>query len=368
MTAEGIEVVYRVRACESQIEARVDGILLEQTVEVPRRALTDPFVLRTTVGRVLSIEVETGGTHLATLEQPTATAAGDPAQLLNVLFGNSSLQSDVELVDVRLPPALAAALGGPRFGLAGLRSLTGVEGRALTCSTVKPMGLPPAALATLCRTLALAGLDMIKDDHGLADHAFCPFRERVRACLDATASAAEETGRRATYVPNLMGTPATVLEQAQIAAELGAQAVMVTPMLLGLPFLAELAQRLGMPILGHPALGGATRIAPRALFGVLFPAYGADAVIFTSFGTRFTYAREECAALAAELRAPRAPIRPALPVPAGGIEVERVEEILDFYGPDTMLLVGGSVLEAGDRLPARARELVERVRAHASVP
>ena len=180
---EAVRIVYRVRAHSDRLAARVDALLLEQTVEVPRRALTDARVRETTVGRVVTTEPAGDDEFLVTLEQPVATTAIDPAQLLNVLFGNSSLQPDVELVDVTLPDTLARSLGGPRFGLLGLRRLTGVAGRALTCSTVKPMGLPADAIGELCRTLALGGLDVIKDDHGLADHSFCPFRDRVRACL-----------------------------------------------------------------------------------------------------------------------------------------------------------------------------------------
>ena len=47
-----------------------------------------------------------------------------------------------------------------------------------------------------------------------------------------------------------------------------------------------------------------------------------------------------------------------LPVPAGGMRLDRVEELIRFYGPDVMLLVGGSLYLAGDRLPERAAEFV----------
>jgi ribulose-bisphosphate carboxylase large chain len=48
-------------------------------------------------------------------------------------------------------------------------------------------------------------------------------------------------------------------------------------------------------------------------------------------------------------------------VPAGGIRVERIAELLDFYGPDCILLVGGSLYQAGDALFERTRSLVEQV-------
>ena len=48
-----------------------------------------------------------------------------------------------------------------------------------------------------------------------------------------------------------------------------------------------------------------------------------------------------------------------MPVPAGGMTLARVDEILDFYGPDTMLLIGGNLLAAGDCLAREARRLQE---------
>jgi len=365
MPEEEIEVVYRLRSEPSGLDARIEALLLEQTVELRRSAIRTAHVRQHFVGRVIASEPVGAGEFLVALAQPADTVAGDPAQLLNVLFGNCSLQADVELEDVRVPPALVRTLCGPRFGTAGLRQLTGVRGRALTASVLKPMGLSVAEAAALCRTLAQAGIDVVKDDHGLADHPCCPFVGRVRACLAATAEAAEATGRRALYVPNLIGSPATVLRQAREANELGVEAVMVSPMLLGLPFFNELVRDLGRPVLAHPAFGGAQRIAPVALLGKLFPLFGADAVIYPNAGGRFSYSAEVCSGIARALREPDAAIAPAMPVPAGGMKAENVAAILGAYGADAMLLIGGSLLESPDAktLLARGRHFVAAVHA-----
>jgi len=363
MSRDNLEIVYRIKSPAAALAGRVEALLLEQTVELPRAALHSATVRDHFVGHVAASEAVGPDEFRVTLAQPVAATAGDPAQLLNVLFGNSSLQPDVELEDVRVSDALARTLGGPRFGIEGLRRLTGVTGRAFTASALKPMGLTVPELADLCRTFALAGIDVVKDDHGLADHPEAPFADRVRACLAATAEAAQTTGRRTLYVPNLIGSPATVLRQARLARELGVGAVMISPMLLGLPFLPDLVRETGLPIIAHPAFGGAQRIAPVALLGKLFPLYGADAVIYPNTGGRFSYSREVCAGLAAVLRAPAAPQRPALPVPAGGMQTENVGAVLEFYGPDAMLLIGGSLLAAPDAvvLLDRSRRFVAAV-------
>ncbi|MGH7588602.1 MAG: RuBisCO large subunit C-terminal-like domain-containing protein, partial [Gemmatimonadota bacterium] len=203
---ESIRATYRIRNTADPAR-RADELALEQTVELPREALAGKAAEHGLTARVTAIEPLDESSHRARLEFPLEAAAGDPAQLLNVLFGNVSLQGDVELIHVELPAPLLEALGGPGFGTRGLREVCGVRGRALTCVALKPMGLPPEDLADLCHLLAAAGVDLIKDDHGLADAPGCPLAARVAACALAIDRAADETGRRAVYAPNLIGTP-----------------------------------------------------------------------------------------------------------------------------------------------------------------
>ena len=122
-----------------------------------------------------------------------------------MLFGNTSLHDDVVLHDVALPAELAAAFGGPRHGIAGLRQRVGAQRRALTCSALKPQGLPPERLGELAERFARGGIDYIKDDHGLADQDYSRFADRVRACAAAVARARRRPGIRTRYVPSLSG-------------------------------------------------------------------------------------------------------------------------------------------------------------------
>ena len=364
-------VTYLVRAAAGHVAARAEALLLEQTVELPRDiAARYPQVADHILGCVSEVRPAGQDLHRVTIAHPLATTAGDPAQLLSVLFGNCSLQPDVFLADVELPDVAFDWLPGPRAGVAGLRELTGVSGRPLLATALKPMGLEPAQLAALCGTFARAGIDLIKDDHGLADHPFCPFEDRVEACLAAVEAVAGETGRYALYVPNVTGTPDRVRRQLEFARRVGVKAVMLSPMVVGLPLLHELASESGgLPILAHPAFGGGLRIAEQTLFGKLFRWYGADAVIFPHAGGRFSYSDATCRAIADALRAPHPRARPAFPAPAGGIRVERVGELLEFYGNDCILLIGGSLYQAGDALVDRTRDLVDQVtRAVAAEP
>jgi ribulose-bisphosphate carboxylase large chain len=357
--------LYHVRGDARSIEARAEAIAVEQSVEMPVSAIDDPLVLADIVGRVEAIEDLGDGEFAVRIALAAASAGGEAGQLLNMLFGNTSIHADVELRDVWLPAEMVAAFGGPNHGLQSLRRRVGAEGRAMTCSALKPQGLSPRALGALAGRLARGGLDFVKDDHGLADQRYSPFAARVRACAAAVQEAAAATGGRTRYIPSLSGNLDQLRRQLDIAAEAGVEAVLIAPMIVGLPALHTLARQYpAMAFMAHPAMAGSSRIAPPLLLGTLFRLFGADAVIFPNHGGRFGYSAETCRQLAGAARAPWRDLRASVPVPAGGMTLDRVPEMLEFFGPDVMLLIGGGLLAAREHLIDATAAFVDAVRQH----
>ncbi|MFP5407068.1 MAG: RuBisCO large subunit C-terminal-like domain-containing protein, partial [Gammaproteobacteria bacterium] len=356
--------------------ARARALAIEQSVEMPPDAIADDKLRARMLGRVEAIapEPDDPRLHRVTLSLSSDTVGKDPAQLLNMLFGNCALQPDVTLLDARLPEALLAALPGPRFGIAGWRAAIGptAEGRPLGCAALKPQGLPPEELARLAYSFARAGIDVVKDDHGIADQADAPFERRVPQVQHAIERANREkaashdarlAGHRTVYAPHVSGGPSRLERQLAIARDEGVGAALVCPMLIGVSALAELAAgKAGVPLLAHPAFAG-NQIAPALLLGRLFRLFGADATIFPNWGGRFSYSRDECLAIAVAARDPLGAHAPILPVPAGGMRVERCAEMASAFGVDTMLLIGGDLLCAGPAMPARAAAFACALRA-----
>ncbi|MFL5282768.1 MAG: ribulose 1,5-bisphosphate carboxylase, partial [Rhodopila sp.] len=83
-----------------------------------------------------------------------------------------------------------------------------------------------------------------------------------------------------------------------------------------------------------------------------------------TYGGRFGYSQDTCRRLAGNARRTGDGMKAAIPVPAGGIALERVGEILDFYGEDTMLLIGGSLLLARDRIVEETERFTHAVANH----
>jgi ribulose-bisphosphate carboxylase large chain len=357
-----LSATYTIDSTPDLIEQRAAALALEQSIECPPEAVTDRRILEEIVARVAAIRPLEAGRYRVDVQLAAETIGAEPAQFLNTIFGNCSLWDNVQLMDVAIPESALKLFPGPRHGIAGVRALLDAPRRAMTCSALKPQGLPVAELVRIFTAFGLGGVDMIKDDHGIADQGYSPFAERVPALARAAQEVQQRTGRPVIYAPNLTGTPRRLRERAELAWNAGIRAVLIEPMVIGLPAFYDLIDEFpGFVYLAHPSFGGATRIAPRFLFGRLLRLFGADAVIFVNYGGRFAYAPEECAAIAAGLRAPWEHVAAALPIPAGGMQVERVSELLDFYGLDSMMLIGGNLLIAREKLEERTREYVQRV-------
>jgi ribulose-bisphosphate carboxylase large chain len=361
-----LHVTYHVHSEARAVEARAHAIAVEQSVEMPVAAIEDAFVRSEIIGQVEAIREQANGLFEVRIGLAQETVGQDPGQLLNMLFGNSSLQPDVVLHDIDLPAELIKFFGGPRHGVDGLRGRAGAYGRALTCSALKPQGLPPKGLAELASRFALGGIDYIKDDHGLADQVYSPFKSRLEAVVEALARARPQHGRSVRYVPSLSGDLDSMRDQIAIATAAGLDTVMVAPMIMGLSNFHRLVRENPyLAFLAHPSMAGAARIAPALLLGKLFRILGADAVVFPNYGGRFGYTPDTCRMLARRAREEEGGLQAALPVPAGGMTTVRVPEMLDFYGADVMLLIGGALLEAKTQLVEATAAFVAEVHDHA---
>ena len=368
MTAQPVRAHYRLQALPGEDPAsRAQAIAREQTLEVPSGAAT-PQIERELLGRVVACEPAAPGpgeSSRIVIEYAPALFDGSFTQLLNVAWGNVSLMDGVLLTDLDLPGWLVEGFSGPRFGIPGIRRMVGnVMDRPLVSSALKPVGLGVEELARLAGRLARAGVDVIKDDHGLTDQALAPFAERVRAVSDTVAEVNAATGGRTVYFPNVTAPVEDLMPRVEQAKAAGCGGVVLCPGLTGLDAMRFLAEAdTGLAVMAHPSHANASPnadrgIAPDLLMGTLWRLAGADAVIYVNAQGRFAWPVEACLAVNRRARAPLGPHLPAFPVPAGGIQAAEVGHWFRTYGPDTLLLIGGSVLEAPD-VEAAARSVVD---------
>ena len=354
-------VVYRISG--EQPRDRAIDICIEQTVEFPQDLIHEPEICQQVFGRVEWAREMERNVWEVCISYAVEIAGRDIEQFLNVVFGNVSLQPGIRVQRLEVPAVLAQTLGGPRFGRRGIRERLGAWDRPLLCSALKPMGLSVQRLADMAGAFARGGLDVVKDDHGLANQSFCPFEERVSRCAEAVELANRETGGTCIYVPNVTASPIETLQRARFARAAGAGGVLVAPGLTGFGTMRALSQddTVGLPVLCHPALLGSyvvrpgEGISPFALLGQIARLAGADACIFPSFGGRFSFSREECTEVASGCEVALPGIASIFPAPAGGITLDRVPELHSSFGSEVMFLIGGDLHREGPDLSSACR-------------
>ena len=199
----------------------------------------------------------------------------------------------------------------------------------------------------------------------MADQRYSPFAERVPRIAELVYAARVGDGRKTGYLPSLSGDLDQIRRQVEIARTAGLDAVLIAPMVTGLAtFHTVVRENPDIAFMAHPAMAGACRIAPPFLLGKLFRLLGADATVFPNYGGRFGYSSDTCHALAEAALSPLGGLTSTLPVPAGGMTPNRVKEMLEFYGSDVMLLIGGGLLTAGERMIEETALFVQTVAQH----
>lgn len=363
-------VTYRI-AISDEAEAleRARAVALEQTVEVPDDVVPDGWIRDEIVGRVDDLRPSGAGAFEAVISYSPESAGHEAVQVLNVVFGNASILAGLRVTGFEPGPVLSGRFAGARFGIAGLRRLTGRDRCGLIAPVIKPQGSSPAELARIAGRCVEGGADIIKEDHGLADQPMAPFETRVRAVADAVGSANARTGGRALYFVNVTGAGGDPVAQAHRAKELGGTGVLVMPGLVGWQTVQALASDadFGLPVMTHPAFTGAFVLSPDfgiahgLLYGALQRLAGSDISVFPNVGGRFGFTSGQCLEIVEACRDEAGLGPPILPSPGGGMSVGRAPDMVAMYGEDVVYLLGGSLLRAGDRIGDEVRKMREAV-------
>lgn len=370
LSGDRFRVVYHLTGSEEDALDTAKGIALEQTVEFPDDLVPTGPIRESIVGQIETFAALDGGGYEVTISYAIESAGDDLPQLFNVIFGNSSIKPGIRVESLDLPASLLAKFKGPRFGQQGIRDLLGVPERPLLCTALKPMGLSPEQLAHIAYQCALGGIDIIKDDHGLADQPFCRYEERVERCAEAVARANQETGQHAIYMPNVTAPADQLLDRALFAKQAGAGGLLIAPGLTGMDGMRMLVDddRVALPLMSHPAFQGSFVVSPQsgishyALYGQMMRLAGADASVYPNYGGRFSFSREECQSIVAGCTVAMGHLKPIFPTPGGGMSLDRIPDMQQVYGRAVIYLIGGGLHRGSSDLVENSRMFNRMVR------
>jgi ribulose-bisphosphate carboxylase large chain len=344
--------VYQLLGDEKTARTKAEDICIEETIEYPPELVPEGGIREHVFGRIESFESIGVDKYRAVISYADEISGYELPQLINVLFGNISMKPAIRLMELNLSENLLAHFKGPRFGIHGLREMLGVFDRPLLSTATKPMGLSAAQLADMAYKLALGGIDIIKDDHGLGDQSFAPFKERVMRTVDAVANANAKTGQKTLYMPNVTGPFEVMMERVHFAKEAGASGLMLIPGHCGFDFMRRVADddSVNLPIMSHPAFSGSYVLSPDfgvshlVMHGQLLRLAGADLSVMPNYVGRFaSYSREDCIGIARGCNMAMGSLKPIFSAPGGGIAPASFADMLEVYGKDVTYLMSSNL-------------------------
>ncbi len=270
--------------------------------------------------------------------------------LLSTVIGNISLYGRVKCLDMRFPKSWLKEFKGPKFGIKGLRKLLGVKKRPILNNMIKPCVYTSCDIgAQLAYEAAVGGCDIIKDDELLANPAFNTLEDRIPAFMEALDRADSEKGEKTLFTVNITDRVPHVLENADRAKELGANALMVNFFAVGYSAFRAVCESTTLPVLAHMDITGAISYSPivgistNIVTGKLPRICGSDITVFPAPYGKAPVLKERYMSVAHDMIMPLHNIDQTWPMPSGGISQGHVEELIDDMGTDVVVAAGAGI-------------------------
>jgi len=363
VSGDRFTVTYSIWGSESVANEISRAICVEETAEFPEVLIAEGDIRNHVLGQVENFQHLEGDHYQAVLSYAIEITSFELLQFMNVVYGNISMIPNIKVNRFDLPDSLLNHFKGARFGIEGLRKLINIPTRAFLAAAIKPMGLSPVEFAQMAYDCAIGGMDIVKDDHGLTNQTFAPFKERVARCAESVQKANQKTGENCLYAANISGHFEELVEKAVYAKQAGAGGLMVIPSLVGWDFMRYLAEEdnLGLPIICHPAFHGSYMTSQRtgfsyfSMYGQLVRLAGGDVTIFPNYLGRFSAAKESCMEVVKGTKEKMGHLKTIFPSPGGGATLNNIPEMLDVYGQDMVYLMGGG-LHHGESLVKSCQE------------
>jgi len=274
--------------------------------------------------------------------------------LVSTLQGNLfelSQFSGLKLMDLDVPDSFAQHFRGPKFGIAGTRKLTGVEGRPMIGTIVKPsVGLTPDQTAAMVKQLAEAEIDFIKDDELMANPPHSPFDRRVDAVMAVINDLAERVGKKVMYAFNISDDLDLMLRHSDKVRQAGGTCLMLSLNSVGLSAVKKICDQGALAAHGHRNGWGILNRHP--MLGIEFPAYqklwrlaGVDQIHVNGIANKFWESDDSVVRSIESCLKPFLGGFPILPVISSGqTGLQAPETYRRIKTIDMLYLAGGGIL------------------------
>ena len=307
-----------------------------------------------------------------------------PAILASVagnVFGMKSVEN-LRVLDIKLPEDIIEAYPGPKYGVQGVREMTGVKNRPFLGTIIKPkLGLPTEMHAKVAYEAWVGGLDIVKDDENLSSQGFNPFEDRLAQTLEMKDRAEEETGEKKIYLVNITAPYEEMVRRAELVEEMGNEFVMIDVVIAGFSAVQSYREEdYSMAIHAHRAMHAAITRNPKhgitmLTLAKIYRLLGVDNLHIGTAVGKMEGTAQEVRGIRDEIQMNPVPaaefrfeqkwghIKPVLAVASGGLHPGHVPAVVDILGRDIVIQAGGGVHGHPDGTRAGAKAMRQALEA-----
>lgn len=325
------------------------GVAAESSVGTWTELTTEKPYIKEKAATVFSIE----GNDVRIAYPIELFEPGNMPNILSSVAGNVFGLEDVanlRLNDITFPKELISSFKGPKYGIEGVREITGVHGRPLVGTIVKPkLGLVVKDHAKVAYESWLGGCDVVKDDENLSSQKFNPFEERVIETIEARNKAESETGEKKVYLINVTAEVELMKKRAQFVEDVGGRYMMIDILTTGWSSLQTMRDA-GFKLIIHAHRAGHAAYTRSHVHGInmvvlarVSRLLGADQLHVGTAVGKMAETKEEVLANVEACIEPMGDIKPVLPVASGGLHPGMVTKLVEYFGNDVVIQAGGGI-------------------------
>lgn len=278
---------------------------------------------------------------------------GNMPNILSSVAGNVFGLEDIanlRLNDITFPKELISSFKGPEYGIQGIREITGVYGRPLVGTIVKPkLGLVVRDHAKVAYDSWLGGCDVVKDDENLSSQKFNPFEERLIETIEKRDRAESETGEKKVYLINVTAEVELMKKRAQFVEDVGGRYMMIDILTTGWSSLQTMRDA-GFKLIIHAHRAGHAAFTRSHVHGInmvvlarVARLLGVDQLHVGTAVGKMAETKEEVLANKEACVEPMGDIKPVMPVASGGLHPGMVPKLVEYFGNDTVIQAGGGI-------------------------
>ncbi|MBN2335968.1 type III ribulose-bisphosphate carboxylase [Candidatus Bathyarchaeota archaeon] len=340
---------FHVEPLSQPLDIIAGGVAAESSVGTWTELSTEKPYMRKLAAKVFSME----GNEVKIAYPIELFEAGNMPNILSSVAGNVFGLEDIKhlrLNDIHFPAKLDKSFPGPRYGIEGVRKITGIRDRPLVGTIVKPkLGLITADHAQVAYDAWVGGCDVVKDDENLSSQGFNPFEDRVVKTLELRDRAEDETGEKKVYLINVSDELEEMKRRAQFVEDHGGRYMMIDIITCGWSALHTMREA-GFRLAIHAHRAGHAAFTRSTVHGVNMKVIaraarllGVDQLHVGTAVGKMSETREEVLDNKEACVEPMHGVKPVLPVASGGLHPGMVPKLVEYFGKDVVIQAGGGI-------------------------